>query len=307
MRPDNPRTILLPLLILTVLSSCSLGPKLPTGRAYIYGVTDYGGGTPNIDLAYTDDDAEAMAALFDAAGYITNLRINAGDGSSVEPATVAQLQADIDAFIANAMPEELFIFYFAGHGVGSEDNTGDPPADWLILHGFYSGAPWDADHGALSDDGLATMLKTIPGSRKLVILDSCHSGGFIGDSPFWDPVPADSSDESDSFLEIFTETVKAYWGFSATGAEDIASGNAFVLTAAGEVEKSVETAALGHGVFTYAFLLAAEAGDLNQDGFITLKESYRYMTDNWSDIPKTTTFQPHLSGSAVDLVLFSSQ
>lgn len=310
--------ILLPVVIF--ISSCSLPTVSPSGTAYIYGVTQY-----DIlnDLQYTDDDARDMADLFEAAGYEVRLRIDDGSEDGTEPATVDQLAADIAEFAAEAAPGELFIFYYAGHG-GRYDELYDlstapeglpPPPDaeepaagvggdeWIFLYGSIPGWSYETwTNAALKDDDLADMLLEIPGNMKLVIIDACKSGGFIGDSPFVDPIPPDY-EESESTATPSPGSMRTSFGFSEDSALDIAEGNAFVLTAAGELEDSIETA--GNGVFTAAFLEAAAEGDINSDGYITLMEIYRYIADSWTDRPLTDTFHPHITGSAVDLVLFA--
>jgi len=292
-----------------LIISCAPGPTVPSGTAYIYGVTQYGG---PYDLSYTDDDARDMAQLFSDAGYDANLRIDGGGEEGTEPATVAQLEEDIAEFASGAAAGEVFVFFFAGHGLqylpeGAdilEPSYGDDYDEWLVFYGFIPGvSSFQASDGALTDNALAAMLGDIEGAVKLVILDSCHSGGFIGDSPFVDPIPQNSSEEEQP---LFAGTIQAYFGFSKNAARDISSPDTFVLAAAGEPESSREEGALSNGVFTYAFLEAALNGDRDENGYTTLNEIYRYMDEGWEQRPYTSGFHPHLSGSPVDLILFSA-
>ena len=298
-----------------LVSSCSLPEITPSGTAYIYGVTLYDGIIKDLDSP--DDDARDMAALFSAAGYTVNLRIDDGFDPDAGEASIDQLETDIDDFITGSAPGEMFIFYFAGHGGtyaqlyealnypevlplpadGTEPAYGDGQDEYLFFHGTVPDPVTGWDSFALKDDELKTLLEKIPGHLKLVIIDACYSGGFIGDSPFTDPVPQDYS-PLDSYSSPFSGTLATYFGFSEQAAADISAGDAFVITAAGELEVSKET--LENGVFTLAFLEAAASGDLDGNGYITLNEIYRHIDDSWSN----TIFHPHIAGSAVDLVLF---
>lgn len=296
--------------------ACAPPELTPAGTAYVYGVTDYG---ILANLSSPDDDARDMANVFENAGYTVHLRINDGSTTGGSPATLEQLQTDITDFIAESSEDELFVFYYAGHGgrydelfysALAPDGLPAPPAgeepfnasdydEWIFLYESlpaWSYETWDGI--ALKDDDLADMLEAIPGNRKLVIIDACKSGGFLGDSPFADPVPQDY-DEEDS--PVYSG-LRTYFGFSNDSVRDIAAGNAFVLSAAGELEDSIETNA--NGVFTAAFLEAATNADLNDDGYITLMETYRYIADSWDSRPYTSSFHPHITGSAVDIVLF---
>jgi len=307
------RCIIFSLLTFLLYSGCALEAPQPSGRAYVYGVSRY----ENLkDLDFTDDDARDMAALFSNAGYEAKLRIDDGTEAGTGPATIEQLEKDIEEFITGSTPGELFVFYFAGHGgrydeiyssglpeppPGVEPSQGEGGDEWLFFSGSIPSLSYETwTDVALKDDELALMLSEIPGGMKLVIIDACKSGGFIGDSTFVDPLPQ-GPDDADP--QMFWESLFAYFGFSEEAAKDIAGGNAFVLTAAGELENSAEIN--GNGVFTLAFLEAAANGDIDENGYITLHEIYRYIEETWEDRPLTSGFHPHLSGSAVDIVLFS--
>lgn len=311
------RFYLLALLIpATFLSVACAPPEMTlTGTAYVYGVTEYGG---SHDLDYTDDDAHAMAELFRDTGYDVKLRIDGGDeASNIGPASFTQLSADIEEFASGAAQGPLFVFYFAGHGMqypvpgttSDEPYSKDPYNEWILLHGFIPYiSSYSSDEGALSDDELADELSTITDGTKLVILDSCHSGGFIGDSPFVDEVPEEEAYSYQEAPEI-PSSPSAYFKYPrADERDDVTAANAIILSAAGELELSQEPHTLGHGTFTHAFLEAAtnENGDLNDDGYITLMETYRYIADSWEGRPYTSGFHPHITGSAVDIVLFRS-
>ena len=62
-------------------------------------------------------------------------------------------------------------------------------------------------------------------------------------------------------------------------------------------------------MFTYFFLQAASAGDLDRNGFVTLQEAYRYaragVEKYWNSVYiGSADFLPRISGNARDVVIF---
>jgi hypothetical protein len=59
--------------------------------------------------------------------------------------------------------------------------------------------------------------------------------------------------------------------------------------------------------------MSAEQGDLNNDGSVTLLESYNYVYKayqkywNSLEFDKDWNFLPHISGSAVDIMIFDKE
>lgn len=133
--------------------------------AVMVGVSDYGG-VAN-DLPYTDDDARQLAETLRDAG-------------SLNPASVVLTNAEAttqgvrDAFArvaAQAGPDDLFMFFFSGHGDRNETATGptepDGQSESIVLR-----------DGQISDTEMAQLFGTLNTRLALLVLDSCYSGGF---------------------------------------------------------------------------------------------------------------------------------
>jgi len=133
--------------------------------AVMVGVSDYGG-VAN-DLPYTDDDARQLAETLRDAG-------------SLNPASVVLTNAEAttqgvrDAFArvaAQAGPDDLFLFFFSGHGDRNETTTGptepDGQSESIVLR-----------DGQISDTEMAQLFGTLNTRLALLVLDSCYSGGF---------------------------------------------------------------------------------------------------------------------------------
>ena len=332
--------------LLLILGGCNFTVYLPQGYALVYGVADYELQEVT-SLNYTDDDARDIADLLDRKGWEVRLRIDDGSEDSspggmrvknTAPASLDQLKKDITDLAAAAPKGSRFLFYFAGHGnqasgkAGEEPNGGDANQEWLFFYGenplelSSSGITsrelsWNAswEDVALQDDQLGTLLGRLPEGMRMVVIDACNSGGFIGTSSSVDPHPQDYTGGGGNYQ--LSSAIEAYLNYSDGGGADILSREALVAAAAGEREESLEDHPLRqetsqapkfeHGLFTYGFLEAVSQGDANNDGWITLGEAADYAAEvvkNFQNnfLASESYFLPRLSGSGVDYILFSA-
>ncbi|NOY08931.1 MAG: caspase family protein [Spirochaetes bacterium] len=312
-------SVLLPL-ILTV--SCTLNINLPKSYAMVYGISKYidsynEGVYPN--LTYSDDDAVSVSSMLEAKGYTVITRTDSA-------ASKEQFLADVDTINSEIRPGDLFLFYYSGHGAQSRDlepsSKGVEPPDrdsddeWIFLYGSIavSGSGLTIDESrTFDDDELGKALKTIKTSRKVVIIDSCNSGGFIGNTLEIDRVPQNFTGKINILnAGVLKEAVTLYADYSKNNSAppDISPSNALVISASGESEVTYESSSLGHGLLTYFFLDTPKDADLNKDGYVTVLESFAYVQAainvNWNTYYLNTDYalSPHISGGAVDFVLF---
>jgi len=289
------------------LSSCAL--NVPYDKyAIVYGIADYNGLLST--LTYTDDDADAMyQLLLVSQGFdLVTLRTNSA-------ATKSQLLTDIGniATDPDMDEEDLFVFYFSGHGgpegIGPEPETGDAENEWISLYG--STYPPDLST-TFSDDALVAALRVIPCRKKVIIIDACNSGGFIGNELEVDGEPAALAEGSESILELAADAIRLYANFDGSSA-DIPPWEALVLSAAGERELSLEGPFYGHGIFTYYLLEAETEGDQDHDGWVTVTEAFAYTQEKlYRDyylgrFGPYDAYSPHVSGGPVDYVLFEAR
>jgi len=306
---------------LILLASCTLDLDYDK-YAVVYGVAEYDstqGSSSWPNLAYTDDDALAMEILLNQQGYEVSpyTRVDAD-------ATLANLQADFATIAAKASANDLFLFYYSGHGgqvypsppADSETAPGsDEPDEWIFLHGSLATTLPPPSYTDLdltvSDDQLAAMLASVPCARKIVIFDACNSGGFIGNVLETDPIAPDSTAGSDGMFTTIGETIRLYVNFEDYGS-DITPADAVVIAASGEREESWE-GMYNHGVMTYFLLESASKADRNGDGYITVSESYHHIykkidsewNNTWEAQVIYDVFFPRISGGPIDYVLFT--
>ena len=297
--------------------------------AVVYGVGEYVASReldeyPN--LPYSAGDAGEVSALLAGQGYAVTTRTDTD-------AVKVNLLADLAAAAAAVTEDDLFLFYYAGHGgqvsslQGTENEGSGSLDEWIFLHGsiYYAGGnvddpasyPMDPNL-TVNDDLLAAELRKIHCHKKVVILDACHSGGFIGDSPETDGLPPAYDGDEDGWFSSLGGAISVYANFDDEEC-DIPPDLALVIAAAGEQEVAW-TGGLGpHHVLTYFLLETPWYGDKNGDGYVTVTEAYDYIRngieDYWNSYwnPAATPieaewiFAPHVSGGPLDYLLFEAR
>jgi uncharacterized caspase-like protein len=312
-------SVLAVLALLPSLSGCTL--ELDYDKyAVVFGVAEYdpAWGTNPPNLKYTDDDVWAMEDLLNQQGFEVTPYTHVDSA-----ATLAQLQIDFADVASKATSDDLFLFYYSGHGgqiapglPGDSETVpnSDSNDEWIFLYDSYKSTLPPPEYTDLTktinDDELATLLRTIPCVRKIVILDACNSGGFIGNVLEKDGILSDFSFGSDGIFTNLSNAVNLYTNFDGDKS-DIPSTDALVIAASGEREESYE-GLYDHGVMTYFLLKSATKGDLNRDGYITVSESYYYIykniNTNWNNTTSALiydVFFPRVSGGPIDYILFT--
>ncbi len=309
---NNRKFVQIALLTAAVIltAGCSIEAPRVTGYAVVYGISlydpDFAEGEPNtLNLTYSNDDAVAVAAMFEDADYNVILRTDT-------QATPENLLLDTEYVSGRISPEENFVFYFSGHGVGSnilptEEDSPEPAGrdrydEWIFLYGSIDNGTIADKNAALRDDDLLALIERVNTTKRVVILDACNSGGFIGSEAEIDLVPQNSNSGEEA---SFADAVQKYFSNTVSDPADIPASKALVLTAAGEQEDTYETSELEHGIFTYYLLHAPFEADANTDGFVTAGECFNYASlmieRQWA------FFKPRISGGPVDFVLFRTR
>jgi uncharacterized caspase-like protein len=124
--------------------------------------------------------------------------------------------------------------------------------------------PRDADPDALFStafpmEDVQRIFARIAAERVVLLLDTCYSGAAGGRTFARQGTRALGL--NDQFLERLAR-----------------SKGRVIVTASGPSEVALESAELGHGVFTYHLLQGLEGkADLNRDGVVTVSELYEYV------------------------------
>lgn len=163
--------------------------------------------------------------------------------------TKTNLKSNISEMLKRVQPNDTVVVSFAGHGILLKGTGYLCPLD-------FDGA--DAASSGWQIDELRVLLQNCRAARKLLILDSCHSGGSSGTA-----------------------------AFGASGQE---VGTAFKL-AQGQItfsscradEQALESREDKHGLFTLSFARGMEgSADFDQNGIVDSDEIYRHVL---SEVP----------------------
>lgn len=227
------------------------------------GINNYKNSTYNLN--YGKPDAEAIARTLEAQSSLIfkNLhKIIITDAQATRPT----IEQSFQTIARTAKEEDVFVFFYAGHGVMSEADEEKAAEYFLALHDvtqLYGKNELLWEKGVSSSD-LKNFCLSIPARKQVLIIDACQAGGAV---------------ESFTFRGAAEQRAMAQLARS-TGMVIIASS--------GTEQFASEFAQLGHGVFTYA-LLQGLRGDAdssrNPDGKITIKELEAYLNDT---VPELT-------------------
>lgn len=245
---------------------------------------------------------ELFGCLNDVAGmksmlermYTTDYRISTASNLSA-----GEMTSTIYRTFNGATVNDVSLFYFAGHGVNAVGTS-------------YHGALVGTNDTYLSIPELKNVLDGIPG-KKIVILDSCHSGQSIGRSA------GTMTGASATELKVFNSKVVTAFASQTKGANDLANSGYYVITAA---HSSEECITMGYdaendgvidkhfGLFTYALtqgsgwnmatnVTRSMSADSNNDGAITLYEAYSYARYTALDSNPNQTAQAYPDNSSM--------
>lgn len=299
------------LMILTLFGSCTVLPEALSkpGIALVYTVEDYVAGA---DVAGANMDQTNMTARFAKDGWTVQSRAN-GD------ATTSNLAIDYAWALGQLEPYQRFVFYFSGHGAEPGVFAGVTD-EALVLHDAITAGPSYHSSGFVTPARMQTMLAPLLAKKiqVVLILDSCFSGGFVGEYIYDDDLSLNEGLGSNQIANPqgwgFFQAVGTYFGTGSKTDDGLGGENLWVVSAAGPREESFGSSQ--GGIFTNYFLQAAKGpGDANGDKVLTVMELYRTARRGIADYfnVKDTildgedyTFLPHISGNYTDLLLFSS-
>ena len=237
------------------------GPKIANRWAVVIGVGDYESkSVPK--LRFAEPDADAMYRLLTTrAGFPRENVVLLTDKAPEKP-TLQNIRLALGDFLARKTTrDDLVLIYYAGLGAPEADTTSkekDGLAKYLIPRNVQ---PESLRSTAFAMEEVQGILARIPAERVVLLLDTSYSGVAGGRS--FAPSNARPRTLSDQFLDRLTK-----------------SRGRLVITASGPNEVALETAELGHGLFTY-YLLEGLSGkaDRNGDGVVTVSELYPYVED----------------------------
>ena len=202
-------------------------------------------------LKYAVQDGRAIAEIIRETGasLFRDVRVTLLFDDQVTMEGIDEAFRQVKATIA---PQDVFMFYLAGHGVTRNGRYYFLPYDFR----YYSDEA--IQRNAVNQDHLQNWLALIPARKSLVLIDTCESGSF-------------------------TQSMVAMRGMAAKTAIaklTRATGRATIVASTDE-QPAVE-GYQGHGVFTYVLLEGLRHADArfgNRDGYTGLFELAAFVND----------------------------
>jgi WD40 repeat protein len=212
------------------------------------GVSDYK--DTRFTLKYPTKDAKDMIDKLSASTELyneihTKMLLN-------EEVTIEGVQGLL-SFFENCKHNDVAILFIAGHGVLN--------ANFDYFYGTYDMDFNNPGERGLAYDEIHLILNKIKAYRKLLIMDTCHSGEL--DKEEIEEGPEPEVDESDIEFRGAGVSVREKDGFGFENSlelvEDLFSdtrkgSGAIVISSAGGAEYAMESDKWQNGLFTYAFL-----------------------------------------------------
>jgi WD40 repeat protein len=178
-------------------------------------------------------------------------------------ATKNNIENQFNEIASRAMPEDVFVFYYAGHGIALSDLESNKKNEfYYVLHNVTQMTNTETiiDTG-ISGSEVREYFTKIPAMKQIALIDACNSGAF-----------------AESF---------AYRGAAeeeALGKLSRATGSA-IIAATRDDQFASELSVLGHGAFTMAVIEAFEGAAAGMNSQITASSLRLYLDDR---LPKIT-------------------
>jgi hypothetical protein len=215
------------------------------------GVNEYRNPKYNLNFAVADAAGFEEEVKKVAAGLFEKTSVTALRNSKVTKATVIATLKEIQS---KAKEQDMFIFYYAGHGVMSESNKTESQF-FLVPHDItqlYGRDDLLQDKGISAAD-LKELSKGINAQKQVFILDACQSSGAL------ESIAVRGAAEEKALAQLARST------------------GTFWITATGTQQFATEFKELGHGVFTYSLMEGLSGKADNGDKRITIKELSAYI------------------------------
>ncbi len=214
--------------------------KNATMHLIVIGINQYKNAKLNLNYALADATAFKEVTEKDVKSMMANIKTYFITDDKADKVGILAALKEVQQ---NAKPQDVMVFYYAGHGVISEKNKEFylVPTDVTDLKNVDE---------ALAQNGISSkMLQQyaidIPAQKQVFILDACQSAGA-----FADLLTGDANQQKS--LAVVARSTGTHW-IAASGSQQFAN----------------EFSSLGHGAFTYV-LLQALKGEAANNKMITV-------------------------------------
>jgi hypothetical protein len=210
-------------------------------------------------LAHSIDDAVAFQAAMSRSSGTLYREVVARRLFDAD-ATRAGFDAAFDEMGASVAPEDIFMLYFAGHGVASEE---DGEYYFLPVDFRYKDRASIPEQGISKNEILDGLLK-VHAEKSVLLFDTCNSGSFLAE-------PSTRGLTEKTAVDRLKRAI-----------------GRVMIVASSNTQVAME-GYRGHGVFTWA-LLEGIAGKADGDGngYVSVKELAAYVENAVPEITYAT-------------------
>jgi WD40 repeat protein len=218
---------------------------------------------PRMTLNYARPDAQSFVELMEKKGTLfKNVELHS---LYDQEASRANILKKLDELSAIVHPEDVFVFYYAGHGSMVDNQFYFIPTESIRLYDASS-----LKTEAIEATVLQDKLKDIRALKQLIIMDACQSGGSV------ELLATRGASEEKAIAQLSR------------------SAGIHVMASAGSDQFATEFTELGHGLFTYLLLkaLQGDADGAPKDGKVTIYELKSYLDDQVPEMTRKMKGKP---------------
>lgn len=217
-----------------------------------------------MSLNYAKPDAQSFAQLIDKSSNTLFKNIELHTLYDQE-ASREKILATLDELTTKIHPEDVFVFYYAGHGSMVDSKFFFIPTESLRLYDIKSLQKEAIEAGVLQE-----KFRQIKALKQLIIMDACQSGGSV------ELLATRGAGEEKAIAQLSR------------------SAGIHVLASAGSDQFATEFAELGHGLFTYVLIkaLQGEADGAPKDGKVTIYELKSFIDDQVPEMTRKLKGKP---------------
>ncbi|MGC3947460.1 MAG: caspase family protein [Chryseolinea sp.] len=204
-----------------------------------------------LSLNYAKSDAQSFAELMKGRSGELFRNVELISLYDTE-ATRSRILTTMEELAGRINPEDVFVFYYAGHGSMVDNRFYFIPTETSRLY----------DERALNKEAIEAILlqekfRQIKALKQLIIMDACQSGGSV------ELLATRGAGEEKAIAQLSR------------------SAGIHVMASAGSEQFASEFASLGHGLFTSVLIraLEGEADGAPKDGKVTIYELKSFIDD----------------------------
>ncbi len=219
---------------------------------------------PKLSLNYAKPDAESFGEIMGGKGSTLYKKMDIHVLYN-EEATRERIVGKLEELAAKVHSNDVFIFYYAGHGTMVDNQFYFVPTEGSRLYDAKS-----LQKDAIEASVLQDKFKDIQALKQLIIMDACQSGGSV------ELLATRGAAEEKAIAQLSR------------------SAGIHVMASAGSEQFATEFDQLGHGLFTYVLIQALQgaADGAPKDGKVTIYELKSYLDDQMPEVTRKLKGKP---------------